>query len=1054
MGRFLFFLALLLTVTCKMSAQIAHVTGEVFDSGDGQPIVGATVTVVGTTRATVTDVDGRFSLSNLKAGEKKITITYVGYEPVTTEIKPDMKVFMTAKPELMDELIVVAFGKQKRESFTGAATVVSASEIEKQQVSNPIEALNGRVSGMMMTETNSLASGAEPDIVIRGIGSLNAGTSPLIVVDGLPYSGYMNDLNPSDIESITVLKDAASNALYGARGANGVIMITTKSASRGNTKVTLNAKWGVNSDARVKYDYIDNPGEYYEAHYTALMNNYLYRQGMTFQQAHIQANNALGRDAQYNGLGYMVYSVPQNQFLIGENGKLNPNATLGNRVAYNNQIYTLMPDDWTKEGTRNGFRQEYNAGLSGGNDKYSFIASLGYIDNKGISYGSAMERTTARLKTTFNPYSFLKMGANAGYTHTESDNIGDLSVFNAVYNVAPIYPLYIRDGEGNILTDSHGKRYDYGYYDVGLDRPVEKNGNIIQDDILNVRRNSVNAFNIQGFGTVDFLKYFHLTVNGSVYITENRAKTAINPFYGYEVTRGGYSSISHYRTTDTNFQQLLNYNRTFGAHSVDLLLGHEYTRSMQDGLWGSKSKTANYSHNTELGGAILLNNVSSSKSLYNVEGYFFRAQYDYDSKYFGNVSFRRDGSSNFHPDHRWGNFWSVGGAWILTKENWFPKSNLVNMLKFKASYGEQGNDKIGDFRYVDMYEIRNSNDNVSFVFDSKGNSDISWEKVGNFNTGFEFELFNNRLSGGIDYYYRKTRDMLMWFSAPFEMGYSGYYDNVGDMANQGIEVDLSGDVIVLPNFSWNLSLNLTWEKNRVTYIPADKGLVNVDGYNGFTDGEFFIGEGLPVYTWHQKKYAGVNENGAAMFYKKASDGTITTTTSYDEASYFVCDSALPDVFGGFTTTFKIFDFDISAQFNYSIGGKKMDYGYQMLMTAPYTSHTGYGIHRDVFKSWSPDNPDSELPLWYLGDSNSSPYSDFWLTDASFLTFRNLTIGYTLPKNIVKKMKMSSLRVYGTCENVAYWTKRKGFDPRMDLTDGDYGSYSPMRTISGGVQIEF
>lgn len=1052
MGRFILFLALLLSMTCKMNAQIVQVTGEVFDSGDGQPIVGATVTVVGTTKATVTDVNGKFSLRNLTANDNKIKVTYVGFEPVTADIKPDMKIFMTAKPELMDELIVVAFGKQKRESFTGSATVVSASEIEKQQVSNPIEALNGRVSGMMMTETNSLASSDSPSIVIRGIGSLNAGTSPLIVVDGLPYSGYLNDINPADVENITVLKDAASNALYGARGANGVIMITTKSASRGNTKVTINAKWGVNSDARVHYDYIDNPGEYYEAFYRSHMNNYMYRQGMTFQQAHSLANNNIGKDSPNNGLGYLVYSVPENQFLIGENGKLNPNATLGNRVAYNNQIYTLMPDDWTKEGTRNGFRQEYNANLSGGNDTYTFMASLGYINNEGISYGSAMERTTARIKTTFNPYSFLKVGANAGYTHTESDDLK--YVFATLYNVAPIYPLYIRDGEGNILTDSHGKRFDYGYYDVGLDRPVEKNGNPIQDDLLNIYRNSVNVYNIQGFGTFDFLKYFHLTVNGSVYITENRLKSTVNPFYGYETANGGNTYVNHYRTTNANFQQLLSYNRAFGLHSVDVLIGHEYTRDTKDGISGSKSKIANYSQNTELSGAIIMESTSSSKSLYNVEGYFLRALYDYDNKYFGNMSYRRDGSSNFHPDHRWGNFWSVGGAWILSKENWFPTSDVVNMLKFKASYGEQGNDRIGSFRYVDIYDIKNSNDKVSFVFDSKGNPDITWEKVGNFNTGFEFEFFKNRLNGGIDYYYRNTRDMLMWFSAPYEMGYSGYYDNVGDMANQGVELDLSGDVIVLPNFSWNLALNFTWEKNRVTYLPEEKGLMEIDGHKGFVNGSEFVGEGLPVYTWYVKKYAGVSENGAAMFYKQASDGTVSTTTSYDEATYFLCDSALPEFFGGFSTTFKIFDFDISAQFNYSIGGKKMDYGYQWLMRAPYTSYTGYGLHRDVLKSWTPDNPDSNLPMWYFGDSNSAPLSDLWLTDASFLAFKNITIGYNLPKKIAKKLKMRSLRVYGTCDNVAYWTKRKGYDPRMYLTYGSYGDYSPMRTISGGVQIEF
>lgn len=1045
-------IALLLTLTCNLRAQTKQVSGEVFDSADGQPIAGATVRIDGTQKATVTNADGKFTFSNLSAKENQITITFIGYEPFKGSLKPDMKIYLTSKPELMDEVIVVAFGKQKRESFTGSATVVSSADIQKQQVSSPLEVLNGRVPGLMMTETNSLASGSDPSIVIRGIGSLNAATDPLIVVDGLPFSGYMSDINPADIENMTVLKDAASNALYGARGANGVIMITTKNASKGKTTVNINAKWGVNSDARVQYDYIDNPGEYYEAYYRAYMNNFVYRQGMSAGEAHIKANNTIGLSADRNGLGYMVYSVPSNQFLIGENGKLNPYATLGNRVAYNNQIYTLLPDNWTKEGTRNGFRQEYNINLSGGNDKYSVMASLGYINNKGIAYGSDMERFTARLKTTYNPFSFLKLGANAGYTHTDSNDM--YGVFAVMYTVAPIYPLYIRDGAGNILTDSHGRRYDYGYLDMGVERPVEKEGNPIQDDLLNVTKNSVNAFNMQGYGTFDFLENFHLTVNGSVYITENRTNTAYNPYYGYTINTGGNTGIGHYRTTNLNFQQLLNYNRAFGAHSVDLLIGHEYSRDTQTELEGSTSKIANYEQNKELSGAIILESTSSTKSLYNVEGYFFRGQYDYDNKYFANVSFRRDGSSNFHPKHRWGNFWSVGGAWILTKEDWFPKSAMVNMLKFKASYGEQGNDQIGNLRYTDTYTIKNSNDEISLVFSTKGNPDITWEKVGNFNTGFEFELFNNRLRGGIDYYYRKTRDMLMYFSAPYEMGYEGYYDNVGDMVNQGIEIDLSGDVLVLPNFSWNIGLNLTWERNRVTYLPEEKGLRDIEGYRGYVSGLNFIGEDLPVYTWYTKRYAGVSPNGSALYYKDGADGSLTTTESYDEAGYYLCGNALPDIFGGFSTTFKIFDFDLSAQFNYSIGGKKWDYGYQYLMGAPYTSYTGHGLHRDVMKSWTPDNTSSNLPMWYFGDTNSCPQTDLWLTDASYLTLRNITLGYTLPKHISKKIKMNSLRVFATCENVAYWTKRKGFDPRMSFTQGSYGSNSPMRTISGGVQIEF
>ena len=1040
-------------MTCKMSGQTAHVTGEVFDASDGQSIVGATVKVDDSNKITVTDIDGRFSFSNLTASEKKLTVSYVGYGTVTVDIKPNMKIYLEPKAEMMDEVIVVAFGKQKREAFTGSASVVSGDEISMSQVSSPIDALSGRVSGMMMTDNNNpAASSTASQIVIRGIGSINAGTSPLIVLDGLPYSGRMNDINPSDIENITVLKDAASNALYGARGANGVIMITTKSATRGTTKVTVGAKWGVNSDARVHYDYIDEPGEYYEAFYMGLMNNYRYKQGMSFQESHILANNTLAKPADENGLGYMVYSVPNNEFLIGENGKLNPNASLGNRVAYNNQIYTIYPDDWTKEGTRDGLRQEYNLSISGGSDKYTFMGTLGYLNNEGISKGSSMERTSARIKTTYNPFSFLRVGANASYTHTISNN--QYSVFDALYTVAPIYPLYIRDGAGNIMYDAHGKRFDYGYKDVGLERDADKNGNMIQDDLLDLYKTSVNAFSTQGYATFDFLKYFHLTVNGSVYITERRLTSATNPYYGWNVSLGGSSEINHYRSTDINYQQLLNYNRSFGAHSIDLLAGHEYTREEDTRVGGRKSKLADYAQNTELASGIILEMATSTRSLYNVEGYFLRGQYDYDNKYFANFSYRRDGSSRFAPEHRWGNFWSAGAAWILTKEDWFPQSHLVNMLKFKASYGEQGNDAIGSYRYVDTYTIKNSNDEISFSFDDKGNPDITWEKVGNFNTGFEFEFFNSRLNGGIEYYYRKTSDMLMYFTAPYEMGYAGYYDNVGDMVNQGLEMELSADLIANRNFRWNVGLNLTWEKNRVTYIPEETASSDIEGHHGYIDGSNFVGEGLPMYTWYIKRFAGVGENGEALYYKKDSEGNISTTEYYDEASYFIGETALPKVFGGFTTSFNIFDFDINAQFNYSIGGKKADYGYMYLMTAPITGSTGAGLHRDVFNSWTPDNPDSSQPMWYFDDSYSGSFTDRWLVDGSYLTFKNLSVGYTLPKKIAKNLRLSKFRVYGACENVAYWTKRKGFDPRGSFSSGSYGEYSPMRTISGGIQVEF
>lgn len=1049
--------ALVLVIACVLgssaaSAQLKRVAGQVFDREDGEPMPGVTVRVDGTKIAAATDIDGNFVLTGADFTGKTLSFFYTGYDSCSEKASADMKIYMTQHPEMMDEVIVVAFGKQKRESFTGSASVVTAADISRQQVTNPVEALNGRVSGLQMTDNNSLSSSDSPTIRVRGFSSINASNSPLIVVDGMPYSGYMNDINPADIENMTVLKDAASNALYGARGANGVILITTKNAQRGNTKVTLDAKWGVNHDARVKYDIITDPGQYYEAHYLALNNYYRYNQGMSAEQAHMQANSVMGKDLSEGGLGYMVYSVPVGQYLIGSNGRLNPSATLGNRVAYNNEVYTLYPDNWEDAGLRDGLRQEYNLNLTGGNEKYSIMASLGYLDNEGISYGSGMKRISSRLKVNYQAYSFLRMGATAGYTNTNSTS--GSAVFSTAYNIAPIYPLFIRDANGNIMYDQHGMRYDYGYNDVGLTRPVEPNGNSIQDDRLDISTNSSNAFNIQGFATIDFLKDFHLTVNGSVYVTENRSKVANPGYYGYDVATGGTTRVAHSRTTDTNYQQLLNYNKVLGAHNIDVLLGHEYSRWVQTSLSGTKMRIADFEANTELSGAIITQSTSSSRSLYNVEGYFLRGQYDYDSRYFFSGSFRRDGSSRFHPKHRWGNFWSLGGAWIITKEEWFPNSPMVNMLKYKISYGEQGNDGIGNFRYVDIYDIKNSNDEVSFIFSTKGNENITWETVGSFNTGLEFELFNQRLQGGIEYYYRKTRDMLMSFSVPYEMGYSSYYDNVGDMANSGIELELNGDILKARNFTWSLGLNLTWQRNRITYIPSEKAGTEMEGHMGYQSGSYFYGEGLPMYTYYMKRYAGLDENGQALYYTQDKDGNMGTTSRYDSASYFLCGNPLPKIFGGFNTNIKIYDFDISAQFNYSVGGKKVDSGYEYLMTAPTAMQAGRGLHKDVFNTWTPDNPSADIRMFTYNDVNSASLCDYYLTDASYLTFRNLSVGYTFPRSVTNRLKMQRLRVFGLCENVAYWTKRKGFDPRAGITTASFGAYSPMRTISGGIQVQF
>lgn len=1036
------------TVTAEQQ-QTVKVSGKVYDQ-DGLPVIGANVTEKGGKNGTITDFNGAFSF-NVSSRNAEIEISYVGYRTQVVKVTPgkEMNITLAEDSQLMDELVVVAFGKQTRESFTGSAGVVKTDKITERQVSNPVLALNGQVAGLQMIEGNSPTS--DPTIRIRGIGSINASNSPLIVVDGIPYNGYYSDINPQDVESISVLKDAASNALYGARGANGVILITTKHANLGKATITLDAKVGANTNGQIDYDRITEPGQYYEAHYAALYNYYRNAQGYDIYNSIKAANNTLGASTDKGGLGYMVYNVPQGQYLIGENGRLNPAATLGNVV----NGYMLMPDDWKKEGLRTGMRQEYNVNVNGGTDQFQFYGSLGYIDNEGLAYGSDYQRYSTRVKADYQAKPWLKLGANFSYTHNESNELG--GAFSAAYEVAPIYPVYVRDAQGNILTDKYGKVYDWGdgtYF--GTLSAIYSDDSPLQDDRINLSNNNSNAFGVQGYADISFLKDFTLTVNAGIYDTENRTMYAMNPTYGYYKKTGGFTSTGHYRTYSLNLQQLLNWSHQYGLNNVSVMLGHEYNRDNNTGIDATKNKLYDFDTNVELNGALTKADISGSSSMYNVEGYFARAQYDYDARYFFNASFRRDGSSRFHASHRWGNFWSVGGAWLINKESWFNTS-WINELKFKASFGQQGNDGIGNFRYTDVYNYTSTYGQPGYFFGSKGKLDISWETNSNFNTGLEFGFFKNRISGSIEYYNRKTTDMLMWVSVPTSTGYNGYYSNVGDMNNRGIELDLNFDIIRTQNIGWSVNMNLTHNQNEVVRLNDDNrsSHANDEGHMGYISGNYLIAEGLPMYSWYIKKYAGVDENGKSMWYYTTEDGKQATTTSWDNGSYYLCGDSNPDIYGGFGTTFNAYGFDLSVNFLYSLGGKALDYGYETLMTPPVAGTTGFAYHKDVFNSWSTENPDAVIPRWQFGDNETAFTSDRFLTSSNSLTFKNISVGYTFPKKLTQKLQLSKLRIYASCDNVYYWSKRKGFDPRSSLSGAVYGSgYAPMRTISGGINVQF
>ena len=1035
------------------------VTGTVVSQEDGQPIIGATIRVVGANVGAVTDADGKFSLS-LPSGHNKLKVTYVGMVDQDVTVKGNsVRVVLAPDETNLDEVMVVAYGTAKKSAFTGSAAVVKSDDIAKISSSNVMSALSGKVSGVQINSATGAPGQESFSIRIRGISSINAGNDPLIIVDGAPCDAdYINNLNQNDIASMTVLKDAASAALYGARGANGVVIITTKNGREGTSAITVDAKWGANSRGVQFYNTIESPAAYYETYYQAL-KNYSLNNGNDNMTAHKWALNNMfsgGYD-----LGYNVYTVPEGQDFIGLNGKLNPNATLGRVINVNGTDYMLYPDSWRDAAYQTGLRQEYNITATGSNDKGSFYGSAGYLKNEGISIGSDYARFTGRLKADYQLRSWLKLSGNFNYSHYNANSLSDdggSTVGNIfmVKNMAPIYPLYIRDANGNILQDSKTglAQYDWGDGSItGLTRPVMTGSNPIFANYFNKNEQDGNSLDATGTAEIRFLNDFKFTSVNTVMLDETRFTTTYNPFYGQFAANNGSINKSHARKWSYNYQQLLNWHHLFGKHDVEVMLGHEYYRTRYYLLTASKNNVFSINNN-ELSGAVNNGSMDSYTTDYNVEGWFGRAQYNYDNKYFGSVSYRRDASSRFHPDHRWGNFWSFGGAWIISKEKWF-NAPWVDELKFKASYGEQGNDNIGNYLYTDTYSIVPAGTGAGVsVASTKGNKEITWEKNGNFNTGFEFSFFRGRLSGSIEYFYRRTSDMLAFFALPASSGWSGYYDNIGNMQNMGVEVELDGTPIRTKDFEWGLNVNFTAYKNKITSIADENKTTVVEGSEGYQSGMNYYGEGLPLYTFYMPKYAGVNEKGQSLFYKTDADGNITTTTTPGDATYYLCGTALPWAYGGFGTRFSYKGFDLSVDFNYQLGGQIYDSDYAGMMGITGTGR-GNAIHADLLNSWTPENPNSNIPQLIIDDPSATTTSDRFLIGASYLSLQNLNFGYTFPTKLTSKIGVGKLRLYLTATNLWLWSKRQGLDPRQSITGGaSTAYYSAMRTISGGITVTF
>ena len=1062
-----------LTATVAMAQEI-NVSGTVIDYSNGEPVPYASVHLEGTMTGTSTDGDGNYSIRLPHGGN--LVFSSIGYITVKEAVNASMVLNIVMEPdtEHLEETIVVAYGTATKSSFTGSASMIGAETIESRVSTDVTAALAGTTPGVQIISSSGDPAAGGGTIRIRGIGSMSASNSPLYIVDGMPYDGSIADINPADVESMSILKDASASAIYGARGANGVVLITTKRASgSSDSKIRFDAKWGSNSRLIPQYDVITDPAQYYETHYRMMYNSQVYA-GKSPSEAYAYADANLFNHNN-GGLGYQVYTIPDGQKFIGEDFKLNPSAVLG----YSDGEYYYIPDDWYGLTFSDSFRQEYNLSVSGAKDKLNYYGSIGYLNDGGIVSNSDYQRYTARINVDYQAKPWMKVTSSMSYAHSDSQTASYSSSYGSSSNIfyvtnmmGPIYPLYVRDASGQIMTENGMKVYDSNQ--TNFIRPAFV-GNAVRDNEVN-RKKTYTDF-ITGKWGVTLTPVQGLSLSANIGLTNDNSRyNALYSRFGSQSSTDGLAYVSHDRTFAVNNQYLAEYKTDFGdsGHNLNVLAGYEMYKLKVQFLEGQNDHLFNPLVG-ELGNAdgVSSRQTSSYTADYMTQGFLARIQYEYGNKYFASASYRRDGSSRFAPGHRWGNFGSVGAAWLISNEGFMSGAGWISMLKIKASYGVQGNDDLYPgsnyarkfYPYADNYTHSYNETTGEYSTDLayKGNEDLTWESSHSFNAGVDFEFFGSRLNGSAEYFSRKTVDLLYSKDVPLSAGNpTGYYPvNVGSIVNNGFELTLEGILINTSEMQWSLNMNLSHYRNKILSLDPS---VSEEGIKG---GNYIYKIGGSLYEAYMRKYAGVNpENGKAQWYRKVLDkdgawtGESEITETFADASQYELGSVLPKLYGGFGTTFKAYGFDLSAQFSFQLGGRYYDGTYQALM------HTSSGIgtawHKDALDSWSETNKDSDIPRLDGDTSVGQTAVSNYLISSNYLSVNNITLGYTFPESVTSYLKISGLRIYVAGDNLAVKSARKGVDPRYSmglgsLTSGsglNSGSYSAMRTITGGITLTF
>ncbi len=1024
-------------------AQDKTVSGKVTSAEDGLPVPGVNVLLKGTTNGVPTDANGEYSIS-VASDDAVLVFSFIGLktEEIPVGDRSIIDVTMSLDVAELSEVVVVAYGEQTRRAIVGSVASVDSELIGKQQLSSPLTAIQGSVPGVNIISAGG-QPGENPTIRVRGIGSINASADPLIVVDGVPFNGNINTISSDQIESINVLKDASATVLYGSRAANGVLMITTKKG-KFNTpaRVSFNASAGVAGQA-VDIHGLASTDQYTELSWEAVRNKYQYIDGETAADAaQLATDELVGNWLLYNPYG------PDYPSPVGTDGKL-----LTTNKLWDTNWQSLIQNNSAK-------RQEYSMNVSGGSEKTTYFFSANYLTQEGSVKTSDFNRFSGRMNIDSHINDWFSVGLNTMYS-TQTQNFPNQSgtsyqsAIQWIYSVPSIYPVYRRNVNGELVLDNFGRPiYDYGNTVGQLingSRSTLSGENAVGALYNYAVENNRDNTTLRAYAQVDITDYLSLRTNVGYEKYVFDGFTYAHNEFGYAANVSGRVSQSRDLTTTMNFNNVLNFTKSFGDHNLDVTLVQE---AYQDKIAGLSAQGTGFLPNVKvLNGSTTPEGVGGYTTETRFNSYLGRASYNFLEKYYIEGSFRRDGASQFSQDTRWGSFWSVGGAWVLSDESFMQNIGLFDFVKLKASYGELGNNRgIGAFPYLQLFETGwNQGTFPGVLLGGVTDPMLTWEKTASSNLGIEFKLLNNRLGANVEYYDRESVDLIYDKPLPPSTGNSSIRTNVGAVRNYGLEVTLTSTNIETANITWTTTLNFSRDKNEITELTQD----------GFISGTKRWEVGRSLYDFYIQEWAGVNpDNGYGMWYADVldSDGNPTgereTTETYSDATrYYAGKSSLPDLIGGFSSYLRVGNFDLNVLLNYSFGSYIYDSQYARLMNGLESPGDG-SLSVDALKRWKQPGDVTDVPLLIADNHDFNAQSTRFLFKNDYLRLRAINIGYNLPDQMLERVGLSGLRIYFQGDNLLTFASHKGLDPEQSIAGTTNNRSFNQRIASMGINLTF